>query len=182
MLPVNAPTSLREKKKKKKIIEELLVLRYSSRHKLNSCCPGLFQVTQKSGAHVRISSDGGESERQNVCFQLYGSKEQVLLARCVLQNLAIDCEPVVEVLEVPQAAFGRIIGNCRVDSFSSLVQNEGKSSLFVCLRPWRRGIKTDNQNHGGQSFLFQRQDTKPRCKGDCDNQRDQGGGETGQSK
>lgn len=80
---------------------------------LNLQCPDLLQVTQKSGAHVRISSDGGESDCQNVSFLLQGSKEQVLLARCVLQNLVIDCEPVVEVLEVPQTAFGRIIGNCR---------------------------------------------------------------------
>lgn len=103
---------------------------YSSRHKLNSHWPVLFQVTQKSGAHVRISSDGGESECQNVCFQLHGSKEQVLLARCVLENLAIDCEPVVEVLEVPQAAFGRIIGNCRVYSFYSLIQHNHRSSFI----------------------------------------------------
>lgn len=105
---------------------------YSSRHKLNSRWPVLFQVTQKSGANVRISSDGGESECQNVCFQLHGSKEQVLLARCVLENLAIDCEPVVEVLEVPQAAFGRIIGNCRVYSFYSLVQHKHRS-FFICV-------------------------------------------------
>ncbi|XP_056874042.1 tudor and KH domain-containing protein isoform X1 [Takifugu flavidus] len=70
----------------------------------------LDMVTQKSGAHVRISLDGGKSDSQNVSFLLQGSKEQVLLARCVLQNLVIDCEPVVEVLEVPQTAFGRIIG------------------------------------------------------------------------
>uniref|UniRef100_H3CBW0 Tudor and KH domain containing n=1 Tax=Tetraodon nigroviridis TaxID=99883 RepID=H3CBW0_TETNG len=70
----------------------------------------LDTVTQKSGARVRISSNAGESGCQKVCFQLQGSGEQVLLARCVLQNLAISCEPVVEVLEVPQAAFGRIIG------------------------------------------------------------------------
>lgn len=86
---------------------------YSSTCKLNLQCPDLLQVTQKSGAHVRISSDGGESDCQNVSFLLQGSKEQVLLARCVLQNMVIDCEPVVEVLEVPQTAFGRIIGNGR---------------------------------------------------------------------
>lgn len=72
---------------------------------------------------MRISSEGEESEGQSVCFQLQGSKDQLVLARCVLQNLAIDCEPVLEVLEVPQAAFGRIIGNCRVNSSSSLVQH-----------------------------------------------------------
>lgn len=116
-------------KKKKKWLEQLRVLRYSSRHKPNSCCPVLLQVTQKSGARVRISSDGGESEGHDVCFQLHGSKEQVLLARCVLQNLAIDCEPVVEVLEVPQAAFGRIIGNSMAYSFNSLVQHQHRSFL-----------------------------------------------------
>lgn len=140
-------------------------------------------MSQKSGARVRISSDGGESEGQNVCFLLHGSKEQLLLAQCVLQNLAIDCEPLVEVLEIPQAAFGRIIGN----SFYSLLRCSGVQVLrccllLVCFRPWRRGIKADNQNHGGQSFLFQREDTNPWCQGDSDDQRDQGGGQIGQSE
>lgn len=81
--------------------------------KVNLCITVLFQVAQKSGAHVRISSDGAEFECQNVCFLLHGSKEQVLLARCILQNLINDYEPVVEVFEVPQTAFGRIIGNSR---------------------------------------------------------------------
>ncbi|AWP17198.1 putative tudor and KH domain-containing protein isoform 3 [Scophthalmus maximus] len=62
-------------------------------------------VTQKSGAHVRVLSDSGE-----VCFLLQGSKEQILLAHCVLENLVTDCEPVTVALEVPQTAFGRIIG------------------------------------------------------------------------
>lgn len=70
------------------------------------------QVTQKSGAHVRVLSDSGEPGcKTAVCFLLQGSKEQVLLARCVLENLVIDCEPVTEALEVPQTAFGRIIGS-----------------------------------------------------------------------
>ncbi|XP_035468422.2 tudor and KH domain-containing protein isoform X2 [Scophthalmus maximus] len=62
-------------------------------------------VTQKSGAHVRVLADSGE-----VCFLLQGSKEQILLAHCVLENLVTDCEPVTVALEVPQTAFGRIIG------------------------------------------------------------------------
>ncbi|KAM9337023.1 tudor and KH domain-containing protein [Symphorus nematophorus] len=71
----------------------------------------LDMVTQKSGAHVRVLSDLGESGcKTAVCFLLQGSKEQVLLARCVLENLVTDCEPVSEALEVPQTAFGRIIG------------------------------------------------------------------------
>ncbi|XP_078135653.1 tudor and KH domain-containing protein [Sander vitreus] len=68
-------------------------------------------VTQKSGAHVRVLPDSGEPGcKTTVCFLLQGSKEQVLLARCVLENLVTDCEPVTEALEVPQTAFGRIIG------------------------------------------------------------------------
>nr|XP_046234322.1 tudor and KH domain-containing protein isoform X2 [Scatophagus argus] len=71
----------------------------------------LDMVSQKSGAHVRVLSDSGEAGcKTAVCFLLQGSKEQVLLARCVLENLVTDCEPVTEALEVPQTAFGRIIG------------------------------------------------------------------------
>ncbi|XP_019126918.1 tudor and KH domain-containing protein isoform X2 [Larimichthys crocea] len=71
----------------------------------------LDMVTQKSGAHVRVLSDSGEPAcKTAVCFLLQGSKEQILLARCVLENLVTDCEPVTEALEVPQTAFGRIIG------------------------------------------------------------------------
>ncbi|TMS22446.1 Transmembrane protein 94, partial [Larimichthys crocea] len=70
----------------------------------------LDMVTQKSGAHVRVLSDSGEPAcKTAVCFLLQGSKEQILLARCVLENLVTDCEPVTEALEVPQTAFGRII-------------------------------------------------------------------------
>ncbi|KAM6963713.1 tudor and KH domain-containing protein isoform 2-T2 [Tautogolabrus adspersus] len=71
----------------------------------------LEMVTQKSGAHVRVLSDSGETGcKTAVCFMLQGSKEQVLLARCVLENLVTECEPVTETVEVPQTAFGRIIG------------------------------------------------------------------------
>lgn len=60
---------------------------------------------------MRVLSDSGEPGcKTAVCFLLQGSKEQILLARCVLENLVIDCEPVTETLEVPQTAFGRIIG------------------------------------------------------------------------
>uniref|UniRef100_A0A673A8N0 Tudor and KH domain containing n=1 Tax=Sphaeramia orbicularis TaxID=375764 RepID=A0A673A8N0_9TELE len=73
----------------------------------------LDMVTQKSGARVQVLSDSDSDSsgcKTAVCFLLQGSKEQVLLARCVLENLVIDCEPASEVLEVPQTAFGRIIG------------------------------------------------------------------------
>ncbi|KAK9530820.1 hypothetical protein VZT92_012300 [Zoarces viviparus] len=71
----------------------------------------LDMVAQQSGAHVRILPDPEEAGcKTAVCFLLQGSQEQVLLARCVLENLVTDCEPVTEALEVPQTAFGRIIG------------------------------------------------------------------------
>uniref|UniRef100_A0A1A7XLR2 Tudor and KH domain containing n=1 Tax=Iconisemion striatum TaxID=60296 RepID=A0A1A7XLR2_9TELE len=74
-------------------------------------CQAMFldMVNQKSGAQVRVFPDPDDSGSQ-VCVQLQGSKEQVLLARCVLENLAIDAQPVTEVLEVPQTSFGCIIG------------------------------------------------------------------------
>ncbi|CAJ1080554.1 tudor and KH domain-containing protein isoform X1 [Xyrichtys novacula] len=68
----------------------------------------LDMVNQKSGAHVRVLPDSGE--QTSVSFALQGSKDQILLARCVLENLVTECEPVTEALEVPQTAFGRIIG------------------------------------------------------------------------
>lgn len=72
----------------------------------------LFQVTQKSGAHVRVLSDSGEPGcKMAVCFLLQGSKEQVFLARCILENLVTESEPVTVNLGVPQSAFGRIIGS-----------------------------------------------------------------------
>ena len=87
-----------------------------SLNSLLSPCVFLLQVTQKSGAHVRVLSDSGEPGcKTAVCFLLQGSKEQVLLARCILENLVTDCEPVTEALEVPQTAFGRIIGSFQND-------------------------------------------------------------------
>ncbi|XP_070783062.1 tudor and KH domain-containing protein isoform X2 [Enoplosus armatus] len=85
----------------------------------------LDMVTQKSGAHVRVLSDVGEPGcKTAVCFLLQGSKEQVLLARCVLENLVTDCEPVTEALEVPQTAFGRIIGRGG-ESLKLITRNTG---------------------------------------------------------
>lgn len=71
---------------------------------------------QKSSARVRVlseSSQAGEGEQSyqnSVCFLLQGSPQQVLLARCALENLATDWETTTDVMEVPQTAFGRIIG------------------------------------------------------------------------
>lgn len=70
----------------------------------------LDMVAEKSGAQVRVLSDSGDGCKTTVCFLLQGSKEQVLVARCVLENLVTDCESVSEVLEVPQTSLGRIIG------------------------------------------------------------------------
>ncbi|XP_038591942.1 tudor and KH domain-containing protein isoform X1 [Micropterus salmoides] len=83
----------------------------------------LDMVTQKSGAHVRVLS-GEPGCQAAVCFLLQGSKEQVLLARCVMENLITDCEPVTEVLEVPQTAFGRIIGRGG-ESLKLITRNTG---------------------------------------------------------
>uniref|UniRef100_A0A3Q3XF43 Tudor domain-containing protein n=1 Tax=Mola mola TaxID=94237 RepID=A0A3Q3XF43_MOLML len=83
------------------------VYRNISRHQAKF----LDMVTLKSGAHVGVSADAGvQGCKTAVCFLLQGSKEQVLLARCLLENLAFDCEPVTEAVEIPQTAFGRIIG------------------------------------------------------------------------
>ncbi|XP_028331245.1 tudor and KH domain-containing protein isoform X2 [Gouania willdenowi] len=71
----------------------------------------LDMVSQQSGAHVQVSTDSEDlGHKTDVCFVLQGSKDQVLLARCFLENLVTDCEPVTEVLEIPQTSFGRIIG------------------------------------------------------------------------
>ncbi|XP_076008460.1 tudor and KH domain-containing protein [Genypterus blacodes] len=83
------------------------VYRNISRHQATF----LDTVTQQSGAHIRVLSSSGEPGcKPTVCFLLQGSQEQILLAHCVLENLASDCEPVTEAVEVPQSAFGRIIG------------------------------------------------------------------------
>lgn len=60
---------------------------------------------------MRVFSELGEPGcKTSVCLLLQGSKEEVLLAHCVLENLVIECSPLTETLEVPQTAFGRIIG------------------------------------------------------------------------
>ncbi|XP_035998298.1 tudor and KH domain-containing protein isoform X1 [Fundulus heteroclitus] len=89
-------------------------------------------VSQKSGAHVRVLSEFGEPGcKAAVCFQLQGSKEQVLLARCVLENLVTDCEPMEEVLEVPKTAFGRVIGRGG-ESLKLITRSTG--ARVVCSR------------------------------------------------
>lgn len=69
---------------------------------------------------MRVLSDSGEPGcKSAVCFLLQGSKEQVFLARCILENLITESEPVTVNVEVPQTAFGRIIGSCQDDQIDS---------------------------------------------------------------
>ncbi|XP_036386387.1 tudor and KH domain-containing protein isoform X2 [Megalops cyprinoides] len=65
-------------------------------------------VGQQTGAHLKMLSEPGE--KSFACFLLQGSAEQVFLAKCALDKLASDCEVITDVMEVPQTAFGRIIG------------------------------------------------------------------------
>ncbi|KAF7705489.1 tudor and KH domain-containing protein isoform X3 [Silurus meridionalis] len=65
-------------------------------------------VSQKSGAQVNLLANS--EDRSTVCFLLQGTTQQNLLARCALERLANDSELIDDVLEVPQTAFGRIIG------------------------------------------------------------------------
>ncbi|XP_071779022.1 tudor and KH domain-containing protein isoform X2 [Centroberyx gerrardi] len=99
----------------------------------------LDMVNQKSGAHVRVLPESGEPGCQSaVCFLLHGSPEQVLLARCVLENLATDCEPATEVLEVPQTAYGRIIGRGG-ESLKLITRTTG--ARVVCPKERTQGLE-----------------------------------------
>uniref|UniRef100_A0A4W5PVG0 Tudor and KH domain containing n=2 Tax=Hucho hucho TaxID=62062 RepID=A0A4W5PVG0_9TELE len=101
-------------------------------------------VMQKSGARVRVlaeSSQAGEGEQSSqnaVCFLLQGSPQQVLLARCALENLATDCETTTDVMEVPQTAFGRIIGRGG-ESLKLITRTTG--ARVVCPRERWRGLE-----------------------------------------
>lgn len=66
------------------------------------------QVSQKSGAQVNVLPNS--DDQSSVCFLLQGTTQQNLLAKCALEKLANDSEPITDVIEVPQTAFGRIIG------------------------------------------------------------------------
>lgn len=65
-------------------------------------------VNQKSGALINVLPNTGDQSSVN--FLIQGSPEQVLVAQCALEKLANDCEVINDVIEVPQMAFGRIIG------------------------------------------------------------------------
>ncbi|XP_014013604.1 tudor and KH domain-containing protein isoform X2 [Salmo salar] len=101
-------------------------------------------VMQKSSARVRVlseSSQAGEGEQSyqnSVCFLLQGSPQQVLLARCALENLATDWETTTDVMEVPQTAFGRIIGRGG-ESLKLITRTTG--ARVVCPRERGRGLE-----------------------------------------
>ncbi|XP_055731610.1 tudor and KH domain-containing protein isoform X2 [Salvelinus fontinalis] len=101
-------------------------------------------VVQKSGARVRVLSEssqageGEQSSQNSVCFLLQGSPQQVLLARCALENLATDCETTTEVMEVPQTAFGRIIGRGG-ESLKLITRTTG--ARVLCPRERGRGLE-----------------------------------------
>ncbi|KAM4624621.1 tudor and KH domain-containing protein isoform 2-T2 [Polymixia lowei] len=113
----------------------LEVYRNISRHQATF----LDMVNVKSGAHVRVLSESRELSSQTaVCVLLQGSPEEVLLARCVLENLATDCEPATEVLEVPQTAFGRIIGRGG-ESLKLITRTTG--ARVVCPKERAQGLE-----------------------------------------
>ncbi|KAI1896679.1 hypothetical protein AGOR_G00097240 [Albula goreensis] len=68
----------------------------------------LDQIGQQTGAQVMVL--GETQDKGTVCFQLQGSAEQVFLAKCALDKLTSDSEVISDIMEVPQTAFGRIIG------------------------------------------------------------------------
>ncbi|XP_016122694.1 tudor and KH domain-containing protein isoform X2 [Sinocyclocheilus grahami] len=65
-------------------------------------------VNQKSGAQINVLPITEEQSMVN--FLIQGSSEQILVAQCALEKLATDCEVITDVIDVPQTAFGRIIG------------------------------------------------------------------------
>lgn len=65
-------------------------------------------VNQKSGAQINVLPNTEEQSMVN--FLIQGSPEQILIAQCALEKLATDCEVTTDVIDVPQTAFGRIIG------------------------------------------------------------------------
>lgn len=65
-------------------------------------------MNQNSGALINVLPNTGDQSSVN--FLIQGSHEQVLQAQCALEKLATDCEVIKDVIEVPQMAFGRIIG------------------------------------------------------------------------
>ncbi|KAJ7987823.1 hypothetical protein DPEC_G00330510 [Dallia pectoralis] len=101
-------------------------------------------VIKKSGAHVRVlpapvfAGEGEQGSQNTVSFLFQGSPQQVLLARCALENLATDCETTSDVMEVPQTAFGRIIGRGG-ESLKLITRTTG--ARVICPRERGRGFE-----------------------------------------
>lgn len=76
-------------------------------------------MNQKSGAKINVLPNTEEQTMVN--FLIQGSPEQILVAQCALEKLATDCEVITDVLDVPQTAFGRIIGWCTLEVKVSIV-------------------------------------------------------------
>ncbi|XP_051530269.1 tudor and KH domain-containing protein isoform X3 [Myxocyprinus asiaticus] len=69
------------------------------------------QCESKEESRISIPLDVYRSiARYQSAFLDIGSPEQILVAQCALEKLATDCEVINDVIEVPQTAFGRIIG------------------------------------------------------------------------
>ncbi|KAJ8246441.1 hypothetical protein GJAV_G00267830 [Gymnothorax javanicus] len=95
----------------------------------------LDTVGQQSGAQVRLVSQAQDPTA--VCFQLRGSADQVFSAKCVLDKLASDSEVIADVMEVPQTAFGRIIGRGG-ESLKSICRTSG--ARVTCPRDRGRNL------------------------------------------
>ncbi|KAI4897196.1 hypothetical protein NFI96_014897 [Prochilodus magdalenae] len=94
----------RQRTEQSRLSMPLEVYRCIARHQTTF----LDLVNQKSGAQVNVLPNG--DDQSSVCFLLQGTAEQILLAKCALEKMANDSEVISDVIEVPQTAFGRIIG------------------------------------------------------------------------
>ncbi|TSK14847.1 MBT domain-containing protein 1 [Bagarius yarrelli] len=100
----SSSTAQQQKTEQSRFSVPLSVYRCIARHQ----SAFLDMVSQKSGAQVNVLPNS--DDQSSVCFLLQGTTQQNLLAKCALEKLANDSEPITDVIEVPQTAFGRIIG------------------------------------------------------------------------
>ncbi|XP_066560943.1 tudor and KH domain-containing protein isoform X2 [Amia ocellicauda] len=82
----------------------------------------LSLLCQESGAQVEVEPDVADPARRT--FVIHGSTEQVCRAKVALARLVTDCEVITDHIEVPQTAFGRIIGRGG-ESIKALCRNSG---------------------------------------------------------
>lgn len=100
-------------------------------------------MNQKSGAQINVLPNTEEQSMVN--FLIQGSPEQILVAQCALEKLATDCEVITDVIDVPQTAFGRIIGWCTLEVKVSVVvfsSHHSVNMLFTMLFAPGRGGET----------------------------------------